>query len=102
VVDGGSPWASFRHVTFPFIRNTMASTVVMLVLLYFNMVTLILVTTGGGPMSMTETFSLRIFLDLFTRFRLSGAAAQAVLLLVLNLGLTVVFIRLFRRREQLL
>jgi len=102
VVDGGSPWASFRHVTFPFIRNTMASTVVVLVLLYFNMVTLILVTTGGGPMNTTETFSLRIFLDLFARFRLSSAAAQAVLLLLLNLGLTAAFIRVFRQREQVL
>jgi multiple sugar transport system permease protein len=102
VVDGGSSWVCFRHVTLPFIRNTIASTVIMLALLYFNMVTLILVTTGGGPIGSTETFSLRIFLDLFSRFRLSDAAAQAVLLLLLNVGLTVAFIRLFRRREQIL
>ncbi len=102
VVDGGSAWVAFRHVTLPFIRNTLAATVIMLVLLYFNMVTLILVTTGGGPINSTETFSLRIFLDLFARFQLAQASAQAVLLLVLNLGLTVLFLRLFRRREQLL
>jgi ABC-type sugar transport system permease subunit len=102
VVDGGTRWVGFRHVTFPFIRNTLASTVIMLVLLYFNMVTLILVTTGGGPTRSTETFSLRIFYDMFARFRLSDAAAEAVLLLVLNLILTAVFIRIFRRREALL
>jgi ABC-type sugar transport system permease subunit len=102
VVDGGTRWVGFRHVTFPFIRNTLASTVIMLVLLYFNMVTLILVTTGGGPTRSTETFSLRIFYDMFARFRLSDAAAEAVLLLVLNLILTGVFIRIFRRREALL
>jgi len=102
VVDGGSPWVGFRHVTFPFIRNTLASTIVMLVLLYFNMVTLILVTTGGGPTRSTETFSLRIFYDMFIRFRLSDAAAEAVLLLFLNLMLTAAFISVFRRREQLL
>lgn len=100
VVDGGSRWTSFRHVTLPFIRNTIASTVIMLSLLYLNMVTLILVTTGGGPLATTETLSLRIFLDQFVRFRLSDSASGAMLLLFLNLSLTVVFVRLFRRQER--
>lgn len=76
IVDGGSRWVSFRYVTVPFIRNTVASAGIVLVLHYLNMVTLILVTTAGGPLSRTETFSLRIFLDMFVRYRLSDALVQ--------------------------
>ena len=98
-IDGGGAWAGFRHVTLPHVRNTAVTVMVVLLMLYLHMVTIILVTTGGGPLVATETISLRIYNQLFTDFDLGGAAASSLFLFGVNIVLTVVAVRL-RRREQ--
>lgn len=99
-VDGGNAWHSFRHVTIPYIRNTIVSVVVVLLMLYVQMVTIILVTTRGGPLIATETLSMRVYNQMFLDYDLSGASATAVLLFAVNSVLTLAAMR-FRRKELL-
>jgi multiple sugar transport system permease protein len=99
-VDGGGLWHDFVNITLPFLRNTIVSVVVVLLMLYVQMVTIILVTTRGGPLGATETLSMRVFNQTFNDFNLSGASATAILLFTLNLVLTLAVIR-FRRKESL-
>jgi multiple sugar transport system permease protein len=99
-VDGGGLWHDFVNITLPFLRNTIVSVVVVLLMLYVQMVTIILVTTRGGPLRATETLSMRVFNQTFNDFNLSGASATAILLFTLNLVLTLAVIR-FRRKESL-
>jgi multiple sugar transport system permease protein len=63
-------------------------------------VTIILVTTRGGPLGATETLSMRVYNQTFLDFDLSGASATAILLFAVNTVLTLVAIR-FRRKEAL-
>jgi ABC-type sugar transport system permease subunit len=100
LIDGGGAWTSFWNVTFPFIRNSAVTVAIVLLMLYCQMVTMILVTTAGGPVRSTETMSMRVFNQLFTDFNLSGAASSAVLLFIINLVLTLVVINL-RRKETI-
>lgn len=99
-VDGGNAWQGFVNITLPFLRNTIVSVVVVLLMLYVQMVTIILVTTRGGPLGGTETLSMRVFNKTFQDFDLSGASATAILLFAVNIALTLVAIR-FRRKETL-
>ena len=99
-VDGGGVWHDFVNITLPFLRNTIVSVVVVLLMLYVQMVTIILVTTRGGPLGATETLSMRVFNQTFNDFNLSGASATAILLFAINIILTLVAIR-FRRKESL-
>jgi multiple sugar transport system permease protein len=99
-VDGGGLWHDFVNITLPFLRNTIVSVVVVLVMLYVQMVTIILVTTRGGPLGATETLSMRVFNQTFNDFNLSGASATAILLFTVNIVLTLAVIR-FRRKESL-
>ena len=99
-VDGGGVWHDFVNITLPFLRNTIVSVVVVLLMLYVQMVTIILVTTRGGPLRATETLSMRVFNQTFNDFNLSGASATAILLFAVNIVLTLVAIR-FRRKESL-
>jgi len=69
-------------------------------MLYVQMVTIILVTTRGGPLGATETLSMRVFNQTFNDFNLSGASATAILLFTVNIILTLAAIR-FRRKESL-
>jgi multiple sugar transport system permease protein len=99
-VDGGGLWHDFVNITLPYLRNTIVSVVVVLLMLYVQMVTIILVTTRGGPLRATETLSMRVFNQTFNDFNLSGASATAILLFAINIVLTLAAIR-FRRKESL-
>jgi multiple sugar transport system permease protein len=99
-VDGGGLWHDFVNITLPYLRNTIVSVVVVLLMLYVQMVTIILVTTRGGPLRATETLSMRVFNQTFNDFNLSGASATAILLFTVNIVLTLAAIR-FRRKESL-
>ncbi|MBT2585400.1 sugar ABC transporter permease [Arthrobacter sp. ISL-95] len=99
-VDGGGAWHGFVNITLPYLRNTIVSVVVVLLMLYVQMVTIILVTTRGGPIGSTETLSMRVYNQMFDKFDLSGASATALLLFAVNIVLTLVAIR-FRRKESL-
>ncbi|MCR2816854.1 carbohydrate ABC transporter permease [Microbacterium jiangjiandongii] len=99
-MDGGGAWRSFVSITLPYLRNTIVSVVVVLLMLYVQMVTIILVTTRGGPLGATETLSMRVYNQTFNDFDLSGASATAILLFAVNTVLTLAAIR-FRRKESL-
>lgn len=99
-MDGGGIWRGFVSITLPFLRNTIVSVIVVLLMLYVQMVTIILVTTRGGPLGATETLSMRVYNQTFLDFNLSGASATAILLFAINTVLTLVAIR-FRRKEAL-
>jgi multiple sugar transport system permease protein len=99
-VDGGGIWHQFVNITLPFLRNTIVSVVIVLLMLYVQMVTIILVTTRGGPLDATETLSMRVYNQAFNDFDLSGSSATAILLFVVNVLLTLVAIR-FRRKDAL-
>lgn len=99
-VDGGGIWRGFVSITLPYLRNTIVSVIIVLLMLYVQMVTIILVTTRGGPLNATETLSMRVFNQTFVDFDLSGASATAILLFAVNIVLTLVAIR-FRRKEAL-
>jgi multiple sugar transport system permease protein len=99
-VDGGGIRHAFINITLPHLRNTIVSVVIVLLMLYVQMVTIILVTTRGGPIGSTETLSMRVYNQMFDKFDLSGASATAILLFAVNIVLTLVAIR-FRRKESL-
>jgi len=97
-IDGGGPWDILRYVILPYVRNTTVSVIVVLLMLYVQMVTIILVTTRGGPLHSTETLSMGVYNKMFRSYDLSGASAMALLLFAVNVILTLVAIR-FRRKE---
>lgn len=99
-VDGGGIWREFTSITLPFLRNSIVSVIIVLLMNYVQMVTIILVTTRGGPVGATETLSMRVFNQTFEKYDLSGAAATAILLFVINVVITMVAIK-FRRKETL-
>lgn len=98
-IDGCSAWSSFWRVTLPCIQSTVMSTAIMLTLYFFNMVTLIYVMTGGGPLGTTRTLSVRVFLDGFFNFRVASATAVGIVIFFLNIVFSLSYIRVLRQSE---
>jgi multiple sugar transport system permease protein len=96
VVDGATGLRRFWYVILPVIRNTALISFILLTLHYFNMVTLPLVLTGGGPVGATDVMALRIFREGFSFYRLDIASAVAVTVFLMNLIFSLVYLRILR------
>lgn len=96
-VDGASRWKSFTLITLPLIRSTILITTILLSLHSFNMVTLVFILTGGGPVGSTEVLSLRTFNEAFQFWRIGYASALGISIFLINVVCSVVYIRAMRR-----
>lgn len=99
-IDGAGASTSFRYITLPLIRATLLVVVIQLTLLYFNMVTLVYVFTGGGPLAATETLALRVLKTSFEDWNLGRGAALGLIITVINLAFSLFYIRTLRSAKQ--
>ena len=98
MIDGANAIRRFITITLPYLRHTLLVSVIILTSLYFNMVTLIYVTTAGGPVQSTETISIHLFKTAFEQWRLGYASAISVVMLFFNAIISVLYIRILKKR----
>jgi ABC-type sugar transport system permease subunit len=95
-MDGAGPVKRFARVTLPLMRPTLTVAAILLTLLYFNMVSLVLVLTNGGPLGGTMVLSLAAYQQSFVFFKLGLGAAYSILLFVFNIIFGSAYIRTMR------
>ena len=100
-IDGGGELASFRHIVLPMIKTTIMSTAIIMSMIYFHMVTLIYVLTGGGPMKLTHTLSVSVFLRGFHSMDLQRAVTMAIALFFITMIFSVAYIAILGRKESI-
>jgi raffinose/stachyose/melibiose transport system permease protein len=98
-VDGAGPWAEFRAVTLPGLRNEIVVVLTITVIFALRNFDLIWVTTRGGPGDSTTTPSVLLYELGFESRRLGTASAIAVLLTVLILAVTILIVRIGERGD---
>lgn len=96
-VDGASAWQIFRKITFPLLLPLSATVVLIRGLEIFKLIDIIVVTTGGGPGSATESLTMYIYKTALTFGNYGYAAAISFVLLVLVVVFATVFLALVRR-----
>ena len=99
-VDGASGVQQFWNVTIPQLRPIIISMAMLDVLWTTQQFALIWLTTGGGPISVTEMLSTFTYKLAFTGFDFSTASASAVVVLVFSLVIAVFYVRSQRRSES--
>jgi multiple sugar transport system permease protein len=95
--DGANRWQTFRYITLPLLRPTIALMLVLSItgsLLAFDQ---FFIMTRGGPDGTTVSIVMVIFREGFTRFDLGSAAALSVLLLLVLVLLNVIQLRVLGR-----
>lgn len=98
VIDGAGPWRRFRHVTLPMISPTVFFVATVSVIHAFESFGQIHILTKGGPADATNVLVYKLYRDAFENFRTGFASAQAVLLFIMILALTVFQFRVARSR----
>lgn len=96
VVDGAGHARRFWHIVLPVIRNTVLVAFILLTLQYFNMVTLPLVLTGGGPVGATDVMTLRVYREGFQFYRVDMACTVAVVVFALNLVFSLAYLKVLK------
>ena len=99
-VDGANAWQRLTHVVVPLLAPILFINLVVVSIETFNTFDMVLALTGGGPGRSTEVVALSIYNQIFQQFNLGQGAATAVLLLTINLIMTVVYIRILERNEE--
>ncbi len=97
-VDGASGLAVFRRITLPLLKP-----VILIVLLFrtldaFRVFDAVYVLTGGGPANTTETLSIYAYKVLFQTLQFGYGATLSVVVFLCVGSISVVYIKLLRRR----
>ncbi len=97
-VDGAGAWQKFRFVTLPLMRPFIMINLVLISMYTVNFFDLIYAMTGGGPLYKTEVIAVFLYHQAFDFGHMGFGAAIAVLILLINLVLTIFYMRLNRER----
>jgi multiple sugar transport system permease protein len=90
-VDGATAFQAFRHITLPGLRPVLLINIVIVSIFSLNTFELVLPLTGGGPGRATEVLALATYNSVFHDFNLAQGSVLAVLMLLVNLAVTIVY-----------
>jgi len=98
-IDGASAWRRFLHITLPLMRPTFFFAVVMATIWNFQLFDSVSILTDGGPANASVTVVWYIYKAMFQFNNKTGfAAALSFMLLMFILVLTLIEIRLLRKK----
>ncbi len=98
-VDGAGPLQQMLRVTLPMMRPILFINLVLITVATFNTFDMVLALTGGGPGRSTEVIALSVYNTIFHEFSLGRGAAIAVILLLINLAMVILYYRALPRED---
>jgi multiple sugar transport system permease protein len=100
-VDGAGPWHRLWHITLPLLRPTLVFLLVVLVIGGLNVyISILLMTDGGQPLDLTHSVLTLMYEETFEDLNFGGGAAISYLLTAFVFVISVIQIRLLRRRVE--
>jgi len=98
-IDGAGPVQRFWNVTVQQLRPIIVSLVLLDLIWTSQQFALIWMTTGGGPINVTEVLSTFTYKLAFAKYDFSQAATSAVLVLLMSMVLAVFYVRHQKARD---
>ncbi len=98
-VDGANGFQKFFNVTLPQLKPIIISMAMLDLIWTSQQFALIWMTTGGGPINVTEMLSTYTYKLAFSRYEFSLASAAAVIILLLSMILAFFYIRHQKARD---
>jgi multiple sugar transport system permease protein len=97
-VDGANAVQRFFNVTIPQLKPVLISMAVLDLIWTSQQFALIWMTTGGGPLNVTEMLSTYTYKQAFSSYEFAMASASAVIVLLLTMILAFFYVRQLRER----
>jgi multiple sugar transport system permease protein len=97
-VDGAGAVKQFFNVTIPQLKPVLISMAVLDLIWTSQQFALIWMTTGGGPLNVTEMLSTYTYKQAFSSYEFATASASAVIVLLLTMIMAFFYVRQLRER----
>jgi len=97
-VDGANAVQRFFNVTIPQLKPVLISMAVLDLIWTSQQFALIWMTTGGGPLNVTEMLSTYTYKQAFSSYEFATASASAVIVLLLTMIMAFFYVRQLRER----
>jgi multiple sugar transport system permease protein len=88
-IDGANAFRRFWHVSVPLLAPTTTFILIYNSILSFQVFDQVFVLTGGGPANSTNVVVLEVYRQAFQRYNFGYAAAEAMVLFVFILGVSI-------------
>jgi ABC-type sugar transport system permease subunit len=95
-VDGATPLRTTWSITIPLVSPSLIIAAILLVIGNFNLVTMIIALTAGGPISATTTVALYMYQQSFVYFHIGYGASIAIVMSVINVAAMLIFMAIQR------
>jgi multiple sugar transport system permease protein len=99
VIDGANAWQQFRKITFPLLSGAVTVCVILSTVSSLKIFDQIAIMTDGGPGFSTETLTYMVYKVAFSEGRQGFGTALSLVLFVLILIVSIIQIRVLRKRE---
>lgn len=100
IIDGASEWQTLWHITVPLIRPTTLYLLIILTINIFQIFTLILLMTGGGPYYRTTTMSFLMIQEAFQNSNFGISSTIGIIFLMIIGGLALVQYKWFSKEVE--
>lgn len=97
-IDGASPWAQFRRVTWPMLMPAILVAVLFRYIFAFRMFSEVWLVTGGGPARSTEVLAVYLYQEAFRYNEFGLAAATGWLMVLGSVLLAIPYLRSLYKR----
>jgi multiple sugar transport system permease protein len=92
-IDGANGRQLFRYITLPQLKPIIVSLAMLDFIWTMHQFTLIWMTTGGGPIHVTEMLSTFTYKLAFSSYEFSHASASAFIILLLSMFVAFFYVR---------
>lgn len=100
-LDGAGSWQTFWRITLPMIRHSLTICIFWTLNSMFQVFDVIFSLTGGGPGRATQSVAINIYEEAFKGNSRNGyATAKSMVLFMIVLLITVIQLRMMKRKEQ--
>jgi multiple sugar transport system permease protein len=98
-IDGASNWQKFRFITLPGVKYMTMVMITIHVIWTFNNFDFIFLSTGGGPVDVTQVLPVYIYIRAWHYFAMGYASSIGIVMLVLLLIFSLAYMRVTREPE---
>jgi multiple sugar transport system permease protein len=98
-IDGAGSLQKLRIITFPLLRGSILTSVMLSSIFAFRTFDIVFTLTGGGPGETTEMLVTYVYSTAFVSMKLGYAAAMSVIMVVISMIMVALFVKLIPTKD---
>jgi multiple sugar transport system permease protein len=93
-IDGAAPLQKFRVITFPLLKPSILTSVMLSSIFAFRTIDIVFTLTRGGPGETTEMLVTYVYTTAFVSMKLGYASALSVIMVIISMMMVALFVKL--------